>query len=78
MLNSGRPNCSGRDLVKPRSEAPNPHPDVKLQVKIKADERNETVPVLILTLTQPSDGEELKVIATSGTLYDVQKRCINC
>ncbi|KAK3535089.1 hypothetical protein QTP70_003931 [Hemibagrus guttatus] len=48
-------NCSEQDLVKPRSEAPNPHPDVDLRLKFKADERNETVPVLFLTLKQLSD-----------------------
>ncbi|KAB5571504.1 hypothetical protein PHYPO_G00225680 [Pangasianodon hypophthalmus] len=52
---SGRPNCSVKDWVKPRSEAPSPHPTVDFQVKSKADERNETVPVLSLILTQLSD-----------------------
>ncbi|GAA6101325.1 interleukin-17 receptor A [Tachysurus ichikawai] len=50
-----RSNCSVKDWVKPRSEAPNPHPIVAFQVKSKEDEKNETVPVLSLTLTQYSD-----------------------
>ncbi|XP_060784134.1 interleukin-17 receptor A isoform X2 [Neoarius graeffei] len=50
-----RPNCSVKDWTKPRSEAPSPYPHVESRVKSKEDERNETVPVLSLTLTQFSD-----------------------
>ncbi|XP_053486658.1 interleukin-17 receptor A [Ictalurus furcatus] len=54
-MNSGSPNCSVKDWVKPRVEAPSPHPIVKILVKSKVDERKETVPVLSLTLEQEPD-----------------------
>lgn len=56
-MNSGSPNCSVKDWVKPRVEAPSPHPIVKILVKSKVDERKETVPVLSLTLEQEPDGK---------------------
>lgn len=67
LLYSGKPNCSVKDWVKPRSEAPSPHPAVAVQVISKPDERKETVPVLSLNLTQFSDGKlKLKIIVTEG------------
>ncbi|KAI5617578.1 interleukin-17 receptor A precursor [Silurus asotus] len=70
IVQKGRQNCS--DWVRPRSEAPSPHPNVYLHVKSKEDERKEMVPVLSLTLTPFSDAsiyalEGIKVLVHEFT-----------
>ncbi|XP_036423844.1 interleukin-17 receptor A [Colossoma macropomum] len=69
-FNISKSQCSDEGWVRPRQDCPM-LPELKVEVSFRADESEDIVPVLFLTLTEPADGSIFTLQGTEVHVLEV-------
>ncbi|XP_076877663.1 interleukin-17 receptor A isoform X2 [Brachyhypopomus gauderio] len=80
-FNLSTPNCSDDGWLRPRPETPRMHPELHSEVRVRTDANGDMVPVLCLSITQPSDGSIYRLEGTEVHVLEVatgSSVCVHC